>query len=316
MSALAADPDELIAASNDGDRRALARAISHVEDDTSIALALLAGFYTIANRAVRIGITGAPGSGKSTLTSELITVIRSQGLSVAVIAIDPSSPFTGGSILADRIRMQHHIGDTGVYIRSMSSRGHLGGLSAATPKVAAVLDGVGFDVVLIETVGVGQAEVEIVGEADTTVVVVTPGWGDSIQANKAGLLEIGDVFVVNKADRPGAQDAVRDLEGMLDLGSKVAWRPPILETTATEGTGVDDLWASIQAFGDHLTSGGLDTRRRARVESTIRRAVRDTVVARLSSGEIPGLSRSLAAVEQGEIDPWTAAAHLVEHITH
>ena len=184
-------PESLVELARAGDRRSLARAISAVEDGSKLAPGLLAGFHAHAGRARRIGITGAPGAGKSTLASELISVIRAEQLTVAVIAIDPSSPFTGGSILGDRIRMQDHIGDAGVYVRSMASRGHLGGMSAAAPKVAMVLDGAGFDVLLVETVGVGQAEVEIVREADSTVVVVTPGWGDSVQANKAGLLEIG-----------------------------------------------------------------------------------------------------------------------------
>ena len=304
----------LLAGAFVGNRRALARAISHVEDNTALAAGLLAGFYSTTNQALRIGITGAPGSGKSTLSSALIRVLRAQRMTVAVIAVDPSSPFTGGSILGDRIRMQDHIGDPGVYIRSMSSRGQLGGLAAATPKVAAVLDGCGFDVLVIETVGVGQAEVEIVGEADATVVVVTPGWGDSIQANKAGLLEIGDVFVVNKADRDGAGDAVRDLNGMLDLGSVRAWRPPILETVATEDTGVGELWTTIQSFREHLASGGLQLRRDARIESTIRRAVRDEVVARLDSGELSGLTASLSAVHAKELDPWAAADLLVQQV--
>ena len=201
-------------------------------------------------------MTGAPGVGKSTLVAGLISNIRREGETVAVIAVDPSSPLTGGAILGDRIRMQCHVGDPGVYVRSMAGRGHLGGLSAAAPKVALVLDGAGFGVILIETVGVGQSEVEVMHHVHSTVVVVTPGWGDSVQTGKAGLMEIGDVFVVNKADVPGAARARRDLETMLAMGPRRGWRPPVVETVATEGSGLDELWKHLQAHAAHLAGSG------------------------------------------------------------
>src|SRR5438876_6450795 len=193
-----------------------------------------------------IGITGAPGSGKSTLTDELVGRLRADGKEAGVLAVDQSSTFSGGAILGDRVRMQSHTSDPGVFIRSMATRGHLGGLALATPQAVRVLDAAGKEWIVIETVGVGQVEVEIAGHADSTVVVVNPRWGDAVQAAKAGLLEVADLFVVNKADRPGAAETARDLEGMLDLGGELEWRPPVLRTVATEGTGVAELWAALQ----------------------------------------------------------------------
>lgn len=307
-------PQDLVGRARSGDRRALARAITDIENGSSRGPGLLAEFHRHAGGARRIGITGAPGVGKSTLTSELISIIRVQQLTVAVMALDPSSPFTGGSILGDRIRMQEHIGDTGVYIRSMASRGHLGGMSVAAPKVAMALDGAGFDFVLVETVGVGQGEVEIVGEADSTVVVVTPGWGDSVQANKAGLLEIGDVFVVNKADRPGAEEAVGDLEMMMDLGASRAWRPPVVVTVATESRGIDDLWQALGEHAEHMAGGELNERRERRLRATFDTAVRHEIVRHLASGTLPALETTMTSVLAGEIDPWAAAATIVEHL--
>ncbi|MDJ0498804.1 MAG: methylmalonyl Co-A mutase-associated GTPase MeaB, partial [Acidimicrobiia bacterium] len=213
------DPATLIPLARTGERRALARLITLVENDGPVSDEILAEVFPAGGQAWTTGLTGAPGAGKSTLTDRLIQEVRSEGSEIAVVAVDPSSPFSGGAVLGDRVRMQDHIDDHGVYIRSMASRGHLGGISAATPKVVATLDGLGFPEVFVETVGVGQAEVEIAGNADTTVVVVNPGWGDSVQAAKAGLLEIGDIFVVNKADRPGVHETVRDLTQMLELGA-------------------------------------------------------------------------------------------------
>lgn len=240
-----------------GDRRALARAISAVEEGSRDAPLLLEGFASFTQGARRIGVTGSPGVGKSTLVSRLISCIRERGRTVAVIAVDPSSPLSGGAILGDRIRMQDHIGDPGVYVRSMAGRGHLGGLSAAAPRVARILDGAGFGTILIETVGVGQSEVEVMHHVDTTLVVVTPGWGDSIQAGKAGLMEIADVFTVNKADRPGAARARRDLETMLAMGPRRAWLPPVVETVATEGTGLVELWEALEDHAAHLSDPGI-----------------------------------------------------------
>ena len=246
------DPTGWVERARSGDRRALARAISRVEDGSPEGPLLVEGFSRYATGVRRIGVTGAPGVGKSTLVSGLISCIRERRHSVAVIAVDPSSPLSGGAILGDRIRMQDHIGDPGVYVRSMAGRGHLGGLSAAVPQVLQLLDGAGFGMILIETVGVGQSEVEVMHHVDTTVVVVTPGWGDSVQAGKAGLMEIGDVFVVNKADRPGAARARRDLETMLAMGPKRAWLPPVVETVASAGTGIDELWNALEAHAAHL----------------------------------------------------------------
>ena len=250
------DPAGSVEAARAGDRRALARAISAVEDDAPGARVLLRAFSSFAGGVRRIGVTGAPGVGKSTLASGLISTIREKGPTVAVIAVDPSSPLTGGAILGDRIRMQEHVGDPGVYVRSMAGRGHLGGLSEAVPRVAEVLDGAGFGIILIETVGVGQSEVEVMHHVDSTVVVVTPGWGDSISVAKAGLMEIGDVFVVNKADHPGSARTRRDLETMLAMGPQRSWRPPVVETVATGGTGLAGLWESLEAHAAHLAPPG------------------------------------------------------------
>ena len=211
------DPSELLTAARAGDRGALARLLSFVEQGGAPARDVGRLAYPLGGQAYTVGLTGAPGSGKSTLTSQLIALLRAAETDVAVLAIDPSSPFSGGAILGDRVRMQEHATDPGVFIRSMATRGHLGGLALAAPEAIRLLDAVGKPWVLVETVGVGQVEVEIAGEADTTIVVVNPGWGDAVQANKAGLLEIGDVFVINKADRPGSADTRRDLEAMLSM---------------------------------------------------------------------------------------------------
>lgn len=303
-------PSEAVRKARAGDRRALARAVSAVEDDLPGASDLLRLFWAAAGGARRIGLTGAPGAGKSTLASRLIEIIRGRGSTAAVLAVDPSSPFTGGAVLGDRIRMQEHIDDPHVYVRSLAGRGRLGGISAAAPKAAVVLDGAGFDFLIIETVGVGQAEVDIMLEADTVAVVVTPGWGDGIQAGKAGLLEIGDVFAVNKADRPGAADARRDLEMMLDMGSAVPWRPPVVETVAADGSGMEKLWEALQGHAAHLREGELAARRLRRARAALEEAVREAAVRRLGSGGTPGLEETAARVAAGETDPWTAAARL------
>jgi LAO/AO transport system kinase len=224
--------------------------------------------------AYTVGITGAPGAGKSTLTDRLIAEHRSKGEAIGVLAVDPSSPFSGGALLGDRVRMQEHTLDEGVFIRSMASRGHLGGLALATPDAVGVLAAAGLGMVLVETVGVGQVEIEVAGATDTTIVVVNPGWGDAIQANKAGLLEVADVFVVNKADRPGADETRRDLEHMLDLGAvrpADAWRPPILKVVAITGEGVAEVWDAVHRHRDHLTAtGALRYRRERRLADQLR----------------------------------------------
>jgi LAO/AO transport system kinase len=253
------------------DRRAIAKVLSLVEQGGDGARAALALLHPRTGNAWSIGITGAPGAGKSTLTDQLIGRLRATGGEVGVLAVDPTSPFSGGAILGDRVRMQHHTSDDGVFIRSMATRGHLGGLALATPQAVRVLDAVGKEWIVIETVGVGQVEVEVAGHADTTIVVVNPGWGDAVQAAKAGLLEIADVFVVNKADRPGTADAVRDLQGMLEMSGALPWRPPIIETVATTGDGVDELFAQVTAHRAHLeATGEAEHKRRARLRDELR----------------------------------------------
>jgi LAO/AO transport system kinase len=264
-----------------------------------------------------VGITGAPGAGKSTLTDQLINRARTRGIDgsdqVAVLAIDPSSPFSGGAILGDRVRMQNHALDERVFIRSMATRGHLGGLAVAVPDAVRVLSAVGVPVVLLETVGVGQQEVAVAAATDTTIVVVNPGWGDAIQANKAGLLEIADLFVINKADRPGARETRRDLELMLDLTQLGDWRPPIVETVASSGDGVDDLWTAIADHREHLmTSGALEASRRARLarefQQILLARVEEHLDELLAGDRFAPVVADLAA---GVIDPYEAADRLL-----
>ena len=313
---MATDVRSLIEAALDGDRRSIARLISIVEEERDGAADVMATLFPRTGRAHVIGLTGAPGAGKSTLTDQIIRHIRSLDTEVGVIAVDPSSPFTGGAILGDRIRMQDHITDPGVYIRSMGSRGHLGGMAAATPKAVAILDAVGKPYVLIETVGVGQAEVEIVDNSDTAIVVVNPGWGDSVQANKAGLLEIGDVFVVNKADREGVRETVRDLEQMLDLGASREWRPPIVPAVATTGEGIEDVWEAIAGHREHLrTSGRLEGARQARLEKDMRRALVAELVRRTELDSAEGALAAIRAdVVDRRLDPWAAARRIADRL--
>ncbi|MFI5046758.1 MAG: methylmalonyl Co-A mutase-associated GTPase MeaB [Acidimicrobiia bacterium] len=296
-----------------GDRGALARVLSLVErggDDAHVALTAL-GAGTARARVV--GITGAPGAGKSTLTAALVGELRGAGARVAVLAVDPSSPFSGGAILGDRIRMQEHEGDPEVYLRSMASRSHLGGLARATPQAVRVLDRAGFDPVLVETVGVGQSEVAVAATADTTVIVVNPGWGDAVQAAKAGLLEVGDVFVVNKADRPGATDAVRDLESVLGPVRSGGWRPPVLTTVATEGRGIDGLAGALADHWAYLhDSGEVTNRRERRVRSEVRGMVLEALAARAEGiCEGPRFDSVVSQVASGSLDPYTAARDLL-----
>ncbi len=259
-------------------------------------------------------MTGAPGSGKSTLTDKLIGLVRGSGEEVGVLAIDPSSPFSGGAILGDRIRMQDHATDEGVFIRSMATRGHLGGLSLATPQAVRILDAAGKPWIIIETVGVGQVEVEVAGAADTTVVVVNPRWGDGVQANKAGLLEIADVLVVNKADRDGAADTVRDLEMMLELAGDRDCRPPIVQTVATDSRGVDDLWRAVL---DHRAYVEADGRLERRRDERLREELRAIVHERLRAGAEERchgerFDRLVAQVAARELDPYAAADELLQ----
>jgi LAO/AO transport system kinase len=313
----ASDPSVLLEAARDGDRVALARLLSVVErgGPGSREVARLA--YKDSGEAYTVGITGAPGGGKSTLTDRLIRAARDRGFErpgqVSVLAIDPSSPFSGGAILGDRVRMQSHALDDGVFIRSMATRGHLGGLSVAVPDAVRVLSAVGMPIVLIETVGVGQQEVEIAGAADTTVVVVNPGWGDAIQANKAGLLEIADIFVINKADRPDARQTRRDLELMLDLTELGDWRPPIVDTVATTGDGVDLLWDTvIQHRTYQIDHDLLDEVRRQRLlgefHQIVEARLRDQVGVLLEDGHMAGVTRSMLA---GDLDPYESAERVL-----
>lgn len=315
--------DQLLDAARDGDRRALARLITLVERGGDEARQVGRSAHALSGTAHTVGITGAPGAGKSTLTNRLVGAIRKAHHRTAVLAIDPSSPFTGGAVLGDRVRMGDHSADEGVFIRSMATRGHLGGLSVAAPEAVRVLDAVGFSWILLETVGVGQVEVEVAGAADTTVVVVNPGWGDAVQAAKAGLMEVADLFVINKADRPGVADTRRDLEQMLELsshptGDEAWWRPPILATCAESGEGLPELWAAIEQHRGHLLdSGELERRRAAR-----RRTELDAVVRAWLEEEArrrtAGVDRDEVAAEvaAGELDPWTAAERLLGPLDH
>jgi LAO/AO transport system kinase len=300
------DPVALFSSARDGDRSALARLLSMIERGGPDARAVSALSHPLSGSAVTVGITGAPGAGKSTLTSALVGCIRAANEPVAVLAIDPSSPFTGGAILGDRVRMSEHSLDTDVFIRSMATRGHLGGLSVAVPEASRLLDAVGMPWVLIETVGVGQVEVEIAGEADTTVVVVNPGWGDAVQANKAGLMEIADIFVVNKSDRPGVQDTIGDIERMLSLRTRDGWRPPIITTVATTGDGVDGLWQAMRDHGEWSVESGQRVSRRAkRLETELRRMLEVRLLERvtdLASGD--RWMTALSAAASGQSDPW------------
>jgi LAO/AO transport system kinase len=303
--------DHLIATARKGDRRALGRLVSLLEEGRPGGDEVIAALFPDTGRAHLIGITGSPGSGKSTLVDRLLKRLRASG-EVAVVAVDPSSPFSGGAILGDRVRMHDGTSDPGVFIRSMSNRGRIGGVAAATAKVVALLDAVGFATVIVETVGVGQAEIEIVDAADTTVVVVNPGWGDSVQAAKAGLLEVGDIFVVNKADRGGVEETARQLTEMVELGDTRLWQPPVVATVATTGEGLDQLAAAVAAHWRHLAEDDrLAVSRRRRLGVELRRAVHDETVRRVTGRE-EGIDEMEAAVAARAIDPWSAARRLLD----
>lgn len=318
MSIRTNDPKKLFTAACSGDRASLARLLSLIERGGDDAREIGRLSYPLIGNSYSVGITGAPGAGKSTLTNALIAHLRTSASNVAVLAIDPSSPFTGGAILGDRVRMQDHATDESVFIRSMATRGHLGGLSLATSEAMRLLDAVKYPWILVETVGVGQVEVEIAGKADTTIVVVNPGWGDAVQANKAGLMEIADVFVINKADRKGVEETRRDLEQMLELSDLAtgAWRPPIIATVGTTGEGVEAMWSAVLRHRSFMESNGdLATRRSHRLRQEMRaiierrlehRARAICTGSRWDSLEAQVLSRS--------IDPWSAADQMLEGI--
>jgi LAO/AO transport system kinase len=312
---------ELVTEALGGNRYALARLISLIEDDGADARAALAALYPHTGQAHVVGVTGAPGTGKSTLVNELAKSLRARGTTVGVVAVDPSSPFTGGALLGDRVRMRDLAGDPGVFIRSMASRGSLGGLARATGDVVQVLDAVGFAVVLVETVGAGQAEVDIARTAHTTVVVEAPGMGDEVQALKAGLLEIADVLVVNKADLPGAARTARALEMVVHRdglhpregeGENV-WSLPILQTVALDGTGVPEVLAAVAAHREHLQASGLWAgRERARVEAellnVLRQELLDRLLAQVGEGQVQACVERIAA---REVDVYTAVQFIL-----
>lgn len=305
------DVAELLSNARLGDRAALARLLSMVERGGPTAREVGRLAYPLGGSAYTVGLTGSPGAGKSTLTSALVGHLRSMQLEVAVLAIDPSSPFTGGAILGDRVRMQDHATDPGVFIRSMATRGHLGGLSLAAPEAIRLLDAVGRHWVLVETVGVGQVEIEIAGKADTTVVVVNPGWGDAVQANKAGIMEIADVFVINKADRKGVEETKRDIEMMLDLTDLAhdAWRPPIVCTVANDGSGIPELWNCITRHRSTIEGDGtLAVRRGQRTRQELAEIVATRLGQRareLCVGDV--WEQAADDVLARRLDPWSAA---------
>jgi LAO/AO transport system kinase len=305
---------ELVEEVLSGDPRAVARAISMVEDGAEGLEALSAGLFPRTGGTETVGLTGSPGVGKSSLAGELVRVARERDRSVAVLAIDPTSPFSGGALLGDRVRMQAHATDPGVYIRSMATRGHLGGMALAAPEAIRILDASGRDLVIVETVGVGQAEVDVAAATDTTLVVVSPGWGDHVQVAKAGILEIADVFVVNKADREGADLAVRDLLQMIRMGAAGPWTPPVVRTAAAAGEGIDELWDAIASHRRHLEdSGDLEADRRARL-------VREVEVLASERGRervrtlLEGDAALVEELGARRLDPYAAAAILMERL--
>ncbi|MEC3982563.1 methylmalonyl Co-A mutase-associated GTPase MeaB [Amycolatopsis sp. H20-H5] len=311
------DIDELVGRARDGVPRAVARLISLVEDAHPRVREIAHALTPYTGNARIVGLTGPPGVGKSTSTSALLTALRAAGKRVGVLAIDPSSPFSGGALLGDRIRMTEHAVDPGVFIRSMATRGHLGGLAWATPQAVRVLDAAGFDVILIETVGVGQSEVDVVRLADTTVVLLAPGMGDGIQAAKAGVLEIADVFVVNKADREGAEATVHDLKQMISLVRRElrgpSWRQPIVRTVASRGQGVEDFVRALEEHHEWLVSRDELPRRRAarardEIEAIAVRQLRSELVDLRDGDRLAELAERVAV---RELDPFAAADELI-----
>jgi LAO/AO transport system kinase len=307
-----AQTEDVVERALTGDRLAVARLISAVEDGGAQVGELMRKLYPHTGDGYTIGVTGAPGAGKSTLTEKLVARARRDDHKVGVLAVDPSSPFSGGALLGDRVRMQGHATDPEVFIRSMATRGHLGGISLATPEAVRVLDACGKNLIVIETVGVGQAEVEITDACDTTVVVLNPGWGDAVQTAKAGLMEIADVFVVNKADRQGTRETVRELRQMLDL-SEAERKPEIVQTVATKGEGIDELWDAIAKHRTYQEEHGLlEKRRRRRIEREIKEIVAERYRSRVDIEAGAELGQLADLVESRELDPYAAADRLIQ----
>ncbi|MEV0525862.1 methylmalonyl Co-A mutase-associated GTPase MeaB [Streptomyces sp. NPDC050439] len=314
------DVPSLVAQAREGRPRAVARLISLVEGASPQLREVMAALAPLAGHAYVVGLTGSPGVGKSTSTSALVSAYRRAGKRVGVLAVDPSSPFSGGALLGDRVRMSEHASDPGVYIRSMATRGHLGGLAWSAPQAIRVLDAAGCDVILVETVGVGQSEVEIASQADTSVVLLAPGMGDGIQAAKAGILEIGDVYVVNKADRDGADATARELNHMLGLGESRGagdWRPPIVKTVAARGEGIDEVVEALEKHRAWMEERGVLTERRAaraarEVETIAVTALRERIADLHGDARLSALAGRIVA---GELSPYAAADELVESLT-
>jgi LAO/AO transport system kinase len=310
------DPEALLAKLRERDRRTVARLISLVEDGSDELADVIRAIATLEGGAYTIGITGPPGAGKSTLVSALVKVLRARDMTVSVLAIDPTSPFSGGALLGDRLRMQEHATDPGVFIRSMATRGKLGGLAWAAPHALRILDAISSDAIVLETVGVGQAEVDVAREADTTVVVLAPGFGDAIQANKAGLLEIADIYVVNKADREGANGTARDIKQMLHLGEARDWEPPVLLTQAVDGKGIEELWDAIERHREQISASGELRRRRI---ARNRHEIVEIALARIRHaidevGDRDLLESLAVQVTEHALDPYTAADKLLAQV--
>jgi LAO/AO transport system kinase len=294
--------------------RAIARAISLVEDGDDGLPALSAGVFPHTGSAATIGLTGAPGVGKSTIATALVRTARANDRRVAVLAIDPTSPYTGGALLGDRVRMQEHATDPDVFIRSMATRGHLGGMALAAPEAVRILDAAGFDLVIVETVGVGQAEIDVAAATDTTLVVLAPGLGDAIQMAKAGILEVADVFVVNKADRDGAAEVQRELRQMLHLGAARPWDPPVLATVASDGTGIDELWADIERHHAWLVStGALAVDREAAVVHEVRALAAERLASSVQA-QLADDAGLRARLRDHELDPYAAVDELIRRL--